>query len=138
VSTRVRVLKTALLVPLLLAACDRPDDQRTGTIGEREVREARAQLDPAVTAELDSGNAAYRERDYQRALEHYQAAVQMNEELAAGWFGIYMAQLALGNAEAAEAAMEQARIRAPGATMMHPDADFPVPADHPALQDTVQ
>jgi tetratricopeptide (TPR) repeat protein len=138
VSTRARVLKTALLVPLLIAACDRPDDQQTGTIGEREVREARARLDPAVTAELDSGNAAYRERDYQRALEHYQTAVQMNDELAAGWFGIYMAQLALGNAEAAEAAMEQARIRAPGASMMHPDPDLPVPPDHPALQDTAR
>jgi tetratricopeptide (TPR) repeat protein len=138
VTIHARVLKTALLASLLIAACDRPDDQRTGAIGERDVLEARAGLDPAVTAELDSGNAAYRERDYQRALDHYHAAVQMNEELAAGWFGIYMAQLALGNTEAAEAAMEQARIRAPGATLMHPDPDLPVPADHPALQDTAR
>jgi tetratricopeptide (TPR) repeat protein len=138
VTIRVSVLKTALLVPLLLVACDRPDDQRTGAIGERDVLEARAQLDPAVAAELDSGNAAYRERDYQRALEHYNTAVRMDDRLAAGWFGIYMAQLALGNAEAAEAAMEQARLRAPGANLMHPDADMPVPAGHPALEDTVR
>lgn len=137
-SIRASVVKTALLVPLLLAACDRPDDQRTGTIGERDVLEARAQLDPAVTAELDSGNTAYRERDYERALEHYNAAVRMDDRLAAGWFGIYMAQLALGNEEAAEAAMEEARLRAPGANLMHPDADAPAPGGHPALEDTVR
>jgi tetratricopeptide (TPR) repeat protein len=127
-------LTTSLL--LLLAACDRPEDQRTGSIGDRDVREARAALDPAVVAALDSGNLAYRERDYPRALEHFNAAVRMDGQLAAGWFGIYMAELALGNAEAAEAAMEQARIHAPGATLMHPDPDFPVPPDHPALRDT--
>jgi tetratricopeptide (TPR) repeat protein len=117
-----------------LVACERPDDQRTETITDRDVLTARQQLDPAVAAALDSGNVAYRARDYQRALEHYNEAVAMNAELAAGWFGIYMAQLALGNPDAAEAAMAQARIHAPQASLMHPDPDLGVPADHPALQ----
>jgi tetratricopeptide (TPR) repeat protein len=122
---------------LLLAACQRADDQRTDTITDRDVRAARQQLDPAVAAALDSGNVAYRARDYQRALQHYQEVVARNEELAAGWFGIYMAQLALGNPDAAEAAMAQARIHAPAASLMHPDPDLGVPADHPALRDTL-
>jgi tetratricopeptide (TPR) repeat protein len=126
------VLATAVAV----GGCERPDDQRTGAIRDADVRAARAQLEPAAAAALDSGNAAYRERDYQRALAHYTAAVEMHPELAAGWFGIYMAQLALGNPEAAEAAMAQARIHAPGASLMHPDPDDPVPPDHPALRDT--
>lgn len=127
----------ALSAALMLTACDRPDDQRTETITDRDVLEARQQLGPAVSAALDSGNVAYRERDYQRALRHYQQVVDLNQEVAAGWFGIYMAQLALGNADAAEAAMAQARIHAPGASLMHPDPEMDIPADHPALHDTL-
>jgi tetratricopeptide (TPR) repeat protein len=132
-----RTVLTALTGAILLAACERPDDQRTGTIEAGDVQAARAELDPAVVDALDSGNAAYRDRDYEQALEHYQTVVDMDERVAAGWFGIYMAHLALGNAEAAEAAMEQARIHAPDATLMHPDPGMPVPADHPALRDTL-
>lgn len=132
-----RHLVAALTATLLFTGCDRGDDQQTGAIRDRDVLAARADLEPAVVEALDSGNAAYRNRDYRRALEHYNAAVEMNDELAAGWFGVYMAELALGNADAAEAAMEQARIHAPGATLMHPDPGLPVPADHPALTDTL-
>lgn len=135
-STCLRALPPALMVSLLFMACDRPDDQRTGSIQDRDILEARERLDPQVRDALDSGNAAYRDRDYQQAVAHYRAAVEMDETLAAGWFGIYMGELALGNADAAEAAMEQARLHAPGASLMHPDPDFPVPADHPAVRDT--
>jgi len=132
-----RPLVAMVTAALVLTGCDRGEDQRTGTIRDRDVLAARADLDPAVVAALDSGNVAYRNRDYERALEHYNAAIAMHEELAAGWFGVYMAQLALGNVDAAEAAMEQARAYAPGATLMHPDPDMPIPADHPALTDTL-
>jgi tetratricopeptide (TPR) repeat protein len=128
-----RACLIALLLPLLAGGCRRPDDQRTDQIRDRDVLAARQTLDPAVVEALDSGNVAYRERDYSRALGHYQAAVEMDRDVAAGWFGIYMAQLALGNAEAAEAAMQQARQRAPGASLIQPDEDLPVPRDHPAL-----
>lgn len=132
----VRAMVVVSAAVLVLAACDRPTDQRTDSITDRSVRDARQQLDPAVAAALDSGNVAYRARDYRRALEYYQKVVEMNEELAAGWFGIYIAQLALGNPDAAEAAMAQARTHAPRASLMHPDPDLGVPADHPALRDT--
>lgn len=130
---RTAAMSLALLT--LLAACDRPDDQRTGTIRDRDVREARAALAPAVAAALDSGNAAYSDRDYERALRHYTSVVELDDDAAAGWFGVYMAHLALGNAEAAEAAMAQARIRAPGASLMQPDPSRTVPADHPGLRE---
>jgi thioredoxin-like negative regulator of GroEL len=133
----VRITPGLVAGMILLAGCERPDDQRTDTITDRDVRAAREQLAPAVAAALDSGNAAYRARDYQRALQHYNAVVQADERLAAGWFGIYMAQLAMGNVEAAEAAMAQARIHAPRASLVQPDAALPVPADHPALRDTL-
>jgi tetratricopeptide (TPR) repeat protein len=133
---RARPTHALLAVALVAGGCERADDQRTDTIRDRDVLEARARLDPAVTTALDDGNAAYRARDYEAALRHYQSAVEMEETLAAGWFGLYMAHLALGNVDAAEAAMEQARMHAPGASLMHPDPDLAVPADHPALRDT--
>jgi hypothetical protein len=131
-----RFLLLAVTAILTASACRGEDDQRTDTITDRDVQAARDQIDPAVLEALDSGNTAYRERDYRRALGHYQAAVDRDETVAAGWFGIYMAQLALGNAEAAEAAMVQARNHAPGASLIQPDADLPAPAGHPALPDT--
>jgi tetratricopeptide (TPR) repeat protein len=132
-----RTIIAVAAASVALAACDRPDDQRTDTMTDRDVLAARQQLDPVVTAALDSGNIAYRERDYQRALDHYHQAVAVDNEAAAGWFGIYMAQLALGNPDAAEAAMEQARRYAPGASLIQPDPDLGVPAGHPALRDTL-
>jgi tetratricopeptide (TPR) repeat protein len=131
-----RILVAAATAAVVLAGCQRPDDQRTDSITDRDVHAAREQLGPAVTNALDSGNAAYRERDYETALRHFQAAVDMDEGVAAGWFGIYMAQLALGNPEAAEAAMAQVRIHAPDASLIQPDPNLPVPGDHPALRDT--
>lgn len=130
-------LTAVAAIAVLAVGCQRADDQRTDTMTDRDVLAARDQLDPAVLAALDSGNVAYRARDYQRSLDHYRDAVGMQDELAAGWFGIYMAELALGNLDAAEAAMARARAHAPTASLMQPDPELGVPADHPALRDTL-
>jgi hypothetical protein len=45
---------------------------------------------------------------------------QPDKDAAAGWFGIYMVEQALGIAAAADSALERARKRAPGATIIHP------------------
>lgn len=110
-------------VLLLTTACQQPDDQATGSISREDVQQARENLDPDVADAIDSGNAAYRDQEYQVALEHYQRAAELDEELAAAWFGIYMAQLALGNAEAANDAMDRAQSLAPDANMIHPEGD---------------
>ncbi len=134
---KTRGLFATAAAALVLAGCPQPDDQRTETITDRDVLTARAELHPAAAAALDSGNISYRERDYERALRHYHEAVEIHGDLAAAWFGIYMAQMALDNPEAAEAAMEQARMHAPDASLIQPDPDMPVPPDHPALPDTL-
>ena len=103
-----------------LSACGpRGEDQETGSISREDIEEARRELDPAVAAALDSGNAAYRARDYEAAREHYAKATRAGEDVAATWFGLYMAELALGNAEAADAAMARAQELAPGASLIH-------------------
>ena len=116
--------KSALVaIPLLLLACSPPDDQETGSIRGEEVRQTREELAPELVAALDSGNAAYRRGDYQKALASYNEAVDFDDDVAAGWFGIYMAQLALGNTEAADSAMMRAQELAPGASLIHPGRD---------------
>lgn len=118
-----RSVLTAAAMALLVAACQPADDQETGSISREDVRQTRQSLDPAVAAALDSGNAAYRSEDYDRALRHYREAIELDDELAAAWFGIYMANLALGDVEAANEAVERARSLAPGASLIHPNED---------------
>lgn len=68
----------------------------------------RRDLPPSVTVHLDSGNAAYRADDYRRARRHFHAAVEADSSVAAGWFGVYMAERALGNDRAADSALRRA------------------------------
>lgn len=109
----------AMVGVMLMFGC-RPDDQKTETIDAADVKEARAEISPELAAHLDSGNAAYKAKDYARAREHYRAVTRIDENAAAGWFGIYMVEQAQGNAAAADSALERARKQAPGATIIHP------------------
>jgi tetratricopeptide (TPR) repeat protein len=104
----------------LLQACgERPDDQRTDTLDPDSP--ARAALSAEALAQLDSGNAAYREAMYEPALRHYLRVTELAPDQATGWFGLYMAQHALGNLAAADSALARARRVAPGASLMRPD-----------------
>jgi tetratricopeptide (TPR) repeat protein len=107
---------------LLLAAvvsC-RPDDRRTDTFDPQEAMQHREDLPADVLAQLDSGSASFREDDLEGALAHYTKATELAPDLGAAWFGVYMAQHALGNMEAAEAALEKAQSVNPGATLLRP------------------
>lgn len=110
---------------LLLAACQVGDDPETDDIRRDEVMEAREGLDPGMVAALDEGNAAYRKDDYEAALRHYESAAEIDDSQAAAWLGIYMANLALGNTEAADSAMERARTLAPEASLIRPENTRP-------------
>lgn len=118
-----RFLAIAALV--VLPACQSGDDQETGSISRDQVIEARQGLDPELAAALDQGNDAYRDNDYEAALRHYETAAGIDDDVAAVWFGIYMANLALGNTEAADSAMRRARTLAPDASLIHPDDPNP-------------
>jgi tetratricopeptide (TPR) repeat protein len=108
----------ALLVLVAAASC-RPDDQRTETLDPHEGMQARELMAPEVVAQLDSGTAAYRADAYEAALRHYRRVTELDPELGAGWFGVYMAAHASGRTEEAEAALERARGIVPGATLLH-------------------
>ena len=108
------------VVLVLAAAGCTPDDQETRSL-DTEGPRTRAQLPPQLVEALDSGTVAFREHRFEDALAHYQRATELEPEQPSGWFGISMAQEALGNTEAADEAMERVRGLAPGATILRPD-----------------
>jgi tetratricopeptide (TPR) repeat protein len=101
------------------AGC-RPDDQRTESVNPEAGRESRQEFPPEVVAQLDSGNAAYEGGDFAEARRHYREAVRLDPEATPAWFGVYMAEKALGNDEAADSALRRVQSRAPGASLVHP------------------
>lgn len=114
----------ALPLVLLLAtaaSCREEGDQRTDTMDvQAAVQEERENLPVEVVAQLDSGSAAYRADDHEGALAHYTRATEIAPDLAAAWFGVYMAQQALGDSDAAAEALEKAQKVEPGATLLRP------------------
>lgn len=84
-----------------------------------------------LQARMDAGNAAYRMRDYDGALEHFREVVRMEPDLAAGWYGIGMTEAARGNREAADSAMARVHRLAPEIPLEHPTTQAP-PNPHPA------
>lgn len=104
-----------------LAACP-PDDQRTDTLdptsaGQRLAEEARAQL--------DSGNAAFRAEDFERAIEHFERVAELAPDDATGWFGLFMAYEAMGDKAAADSVLAVARSKAPGASLIRDTLETP-------------
>jgi tetratricopeptide (TPR) repeat protein len=108
-----------LLGVAALTAC-RPADQTTETIDVQAGVRARESFPQEVVTQLDSGNAAYTTGNYQEALRHYQAAALAGPDIPSTWFGVYMAHHALGNIPAADSALERARARVPGASLLRP------------------
>ena len=115
-----RIAVILAVTSLWLVAC-RPDDQRTDSINP-SAQATRGEMAPEAVAKLDSGNAAYRADDFQAALAHYTRVTELEPEQSSGWFGVYMAQKALGHEVAADSAFEKAQGLAPGASLIHPTA----------------
>lgn len=106
--------RAALL--LALAACGRGDAGGASP--------AAAAVPAPVRAQLDSGNAAYRLRDYPAALRHYREAARLGPDQAPAWYGVQMAAGALGDRAAADSAGARLRALAPATppAVHHPGA----------------
>lgn len=113
----VRGAAACAVVTLALGGC-RPDDQRTDTIDPET--SGRAELSPETLAQIDSGNAAYRRGEYEAAATSFRAATASAPDNPTGWFGVYMAEQALGDTAAADSALATARSLAPGASLIRP------------------
>jgi hypothetical protein len=119
--------RLAFVLALTLVGGCRGDDQRTDTVDPEAATRSREALPTDLTAQLDSANQAFRAGRYVEALAHYTGATEVDPEVAAPWFGIFMVQRALGNEEAASAALDRARHAVPGATLLHPAAADSLP-----------
>ncbi|HEX5727732.1 MAG TPA: tetratricopeptide repeat protein [Longimicrobiaceae bacterium] len=118
-----------LLVLLLLAACGRSEPPRR-TLGAHAEEAEAGRLAPAVQAQVDSGNLAYRAGDYAAAMRHYREAVRRAPDQAVPWFGVAMAAEKLGDRAAADSARARVRALSP---QMQDDAHHPgTPADSAA------
>ena len=101
-----RLLSLAVATLVAAQACSRtksPDKQplAQAASGETSVRDA---MSPETRAALDSGNAAYRAGQYEKALDSYRTAAKGAPDNAAPYFGIYMAAGKLGNKALADSA----------------------------------
>lgn len=123
-SSRMARLLLVALVGAGLGACrEQADDQQTGSITPEEVRAVRADWPQGVSPQIDSGNDAYKAKNYDAARKHYQEALRlagdMKEPRVTAYFGIYMVEAAVGDSTAAAAAMQEAQKLAPEASLMH-------------------
>ena len=113
--TRLTHLLSGVLVILSLTACAPPDDQRTDTLDPTTAGQG---LSAEARVQLDSGNTAFRAGDMNAALVHFTRVTELMPDDPTGWFGVYMVHDARGDQTAAESAMEMARSRAPGASLI--------------------
>ncbi|MEX2531092.1 MAG: hypothetical protein WD960_10000 [Gemmatimonadota bacterium] len=124
-------LGTALLASLilgmtLLSGCNQDDgSDRVPLDDQGGLEEAVEDLPEGIQQQLDSANAAYRGQDYEGALRHYGEVTRLAPGLAAGWYGIGMTHMALGNGEAADSAMMRVHELAPEVPLVHPDTEAP-------------
>lgn len=127
--SRVRGAAVAVLALTLAAGCggERSDGRIPLDRGGMDGAEA---LSPEIQVRLDSANAAYRARDYQRALDAYAEVTRLAPDLAAGWYGLGMTHEALGNPVAADSAMMRVHGLAPEIPLQHPSNAAP-PNPHP-------
>lgn len=109
-----------VLLAVAAVACGRPQDQRTDSLDPAGAMKKLEEMPIPLKAQLDSGSAAFRAKDVESALRHYTAATEIDDGVAAAWFGVYMAQKALGHVKEALAALERVQSLAPGATLVEP------------------
>jgi len=83
--------------------------------------QARENWSAEVVTSLDAGNQAVRADSFALARSHFLAVTEADSTIAAGWFGLYLAESGLGNQEGAADALERARGLAEGANLIHPD-----------------
>ncbi|MDX1673776.1 MAG: tetratricopeptide repeat protein [Longimicrobiales bacterium] len=131
------------IAALALAACGGDEGERV-ELGEEptQAENRRANWPDGVAARVDSANLYYSNGDYEAAAEVYRDLTEEYPEISTVWFGLYMAESALGNEEAAAAALEKAEGMAPGLGQMHEAAESSgmgdmlrgeMPAGHPSL-----
>ena len=96
-------------------------------------------LTPLAASQLDSGNVAYRLKQYPQALVFYRRAAATVPQHSAPWYGVYMVGAATGNRALADSALKAVAARSGGSDLldtgvaMSHAAGKPAPATAAAL-----
>lgn len=96
-----------------LAACGGQEEQDGMQFQGEEVEAARQGWSPPLAALVDSGNAAYRSGRFAEAARLFRRGTVEHPHQGATWFGLYMAEHALGNVSAADSALARAEALTP-------------------------
>lgn len=118
---------SALFVTLAVLACGRSNGAQQDSLAARlppgHVPIDQPSAGPALPANtkalLDSGNTAFRVKDFEGALAYYHQASLSAPEHAAPWFGTYMVGKAINDTALADSALRMVRSRAPD-MLSHP------------------
>ena len=145
-----RTLGRIVLSVVMLAACSGKEAPKTPlgaapSDGGSFVPGATDQLPPGLNASaaarLDSGNIAFRLKQFDQAMKFYEAAAKDVPDHAAPWYGIYMVAQAMGNTALADSATRAVARRSGGGDLLdtglvkaHGGAEKappPLPKKHP-------
>ncbi len=104
-----------------VVACGGEEGERVelGAPQQQERADARANWSPELTARVDDANTAYAAGDYQEAADIFRSITEEQPELGVAWFGLSMAERAMGNEEAAAEALARSEELSPGLGRMH-------------------
>lgn len=119
-----------------VAACEKREDPKATSLSQ-SATPADGQLPPghpslasanplpaAAKIYLDSGNVAYRAKQYETARRYYSQAAALAPDHGAPWFGIYMVGEVTKNKKLADSALAEVKKRTPQDTTstMKPDS----------------
>ena len=95
-----------ILIPAVLCAAALASSG-CGSDPLEDMTVAREEIPHEIAVLIDAGNAAFSSGEYETAREHYLGAASRDSTVAAAWYGVAMTERALGNDEAADAALER-------------------------------
>jgi len=108
---------------LLVCACSKTNDAKPAVAAGDSLPAGHVPIDqpagagPALTAAgqayVDSGNTAFRVKDFKGALAFYKKATESDPSHAAPWFGTYMVGQAMSDKALADSALAEVKKRAP-------------------------
>lgn len=122
---------------LTLAACGGEQVGQKRPLGETQQQStARAGWPEGLGDSVDQANQAYREGNYQAAADQYRQMTIDHPEIGTVWFGLYMAEVKLGNKAAADSALAKSEALSPGLAATHAnatDSAMQIPPGHPGM-----
>src|SRR5690554_366966 len=90
--------------------------------GGEDVDRARVDWPAGLSETMDRANLAYREGRYDEAADLFREAADAHPDIGSAWFGLYMAEHARGNMQAADSALARAESLTPGLNRSHAEA----------------